>query len=69
MEEGLERRTVQRRILSDLETAGGNGGNGGNYALKKQTLEDLFNPPTGDNGFFWNEKKKKDKVDRGSLVD
>ena len=56
MEESLERRSVQRRLLADLE-AGGLG------SLKKQTVEDLFNPQPGDNGIIWNEKtKKKDKV-------
>ena len=51
----MERRNLQRRILADLEA-------GLSSTLKKQTIEDLFNPQGNDNGFLWTEKKKKDKV-------
>ena len=55
VEESLGRRTLLRCVLADLETLNQN-------TLKKQTIEHLLYPQTSDNGFFWNEKKKKDKV-------
>ena len=56
MEESLGRRPLQRRIISDLEAAISQN------TLKKQTIEEIFNPSSTDNGYLWTEKKKKEKV-------
>ena len=56
MEESLGRRPLQRRIISDLEAAISQN------TLKKQTIEEIFNPSSTDNGYLWTEKKKKEKA-------
>ncbi len=56
LEESTSRRSLQRRIYSELEA------NTDTPTIKKQTLEELFRPAS-DNGFFYSsDKKKKDKV-------
>ena len=56
LEESLSRRGLQRLIIADLEAAINQN------TLKKQTIEEIFNPSSQDNGYLWPEKKKKDKV-------